>query len=63
MSAVGLVGSWVRTQALPDLWSPRVWFTFRNLKVFDFEEKVRKREMCVFFEKNGGGKKSGNLVF
>jgi len=40
-----------------------VWFTFRNLKVFDFEEKVRKREMCVFFfEKNGGGKKSGNLV-
>merc|ERR1719433_1249517 len=27
------LGPWFESQALPDLWSPRVWFTFRNLKV------------------------------
>lgn len=28
------LGPWFESQALPDLWSPRVWFTFRNLKSF-----------------------------
>lgn len=28
------LGPWFESQALPDLWSPRVWFTFRNLKVY-----------------------------
>jgi len=30
------LGPWFESQALPDLWSPRVWFTFRNLKVCGF---------------------------
>ena len=30
------LGPWFESQALPDLWSPRVWFTFRNLKFFFF---------------------------
>jgi len=32
LSAVISLGRF-RYQALPDLWSPRVWFTFRNKKV------------------------------
>jgi len=32
LSAVISLGRF-RFQALPDLWSPRVWFTFRNKKV------------------------------
>lgn len=46
------LGPWFESQALPDLWSPRVWFTFRNLKVCGFFLKKGDRRMKIV-----GGKK------
>ena len=54
LSAVISLGRF-RYQALPDLWSPRVWFTFRNKKVRRIKVvlKIEGHYNFIFREKKG----------
>jgi len=49
---VGGVG--LTFQALPELWSPRVWFTFRNRKKFKKLREIDKLSRYFVEEVEGG---------